>query len=300
MAEPSAPSFLTFTSDYGLEDSYVGVCTGVIARLAPHTRVIDVLHAVAPQDIAQGASVLAASVPHLPVGVHLVLVDPPAAIAPRAVAVRTADGSTFVAPDNGVASLAWPVLGGVVAAHALDDPSLHLPDAHRAFRGRDVLAPVAARLSTGLALADVGSPVDQQTLVRVRVRPATVDADSVRGQVRAVDHFGNLGTTVTRADLEAAGIVLGDIVELRLDARSLQVPFAASYGEVAPGRVAVCEDATRGITIGVNLGRAADVLRARRGDPVVISQAPREPVRAPALVGLLDPPPRTATPAAQR
>lgn len=299
MAPAEGPSWLTFTSDYGLEDSYVGVCTGVVARLAPHTRVLDVCHAVAPQDVAQGATMLAASVPYLPTGVHLVLVDPPSAEAPRAIAVRTADGSTLVAPDNGVTSLAWAVLGGVVAARTLDDASLHLPHAHRAFRGRDVLAPVAARLSAGLAIEGVGSPVDPATLQRVTLPRPKVDDDHVRGQVRAVDHFGNLALNIGRADLEAAGIVLGDTVELRMDARTLLVPFSLTYGDVPPGRVAVCEDATRRIMIGVNLGRASDVLRGRRGDAVVISRAPREasvPIRP---IGLLEPPPGTASPTAQ-
>ncbi len=299
MTHTAAPSFVTFTSDYGLEDSYVGVCTGVIARLAPYTRVLDVCHAVAPQDVSQGATVLAASASYLPVGVHLALVDPPAMEPPRAVAVRTADGSTFVAPDNGVSSLAWQVLGGVVAARALDNTELHLPDAHRAFRGRDVLAPVAARLSAGLALESVGSAVNPETLVRVRLRAAKIDADHVRGHVRAVDHFGNLGLTVTRADLEAAGILLGDVVELRMDARTLLVPFTSTFADVPVGRVAVSEDGSRSIVIGVNLGRASDTLRARRGDPVVISQAPREPTRPVVPIGILDPPVRTATPSRQ-
>lgn len=300
MADARAePSWLTFLSDYGLEDSYVGVCKGVVARLAPHTRCIDVCHAIAAQDVGQGATVLAASAPYLPVGVHLALVDPPAAVTSRAVAVRTGDGSTFVAPDNGVSSLAWEALGGVVAAYALDDPSLHLPEPHRMFRGRDVLAPVAARLSAGLPVEQVGSVVDPATLHRVTLRGPKIDDDHVRGQVRAVDHFGNLALNIARADLEAAGIMLGDTVELRMDARTLLVPFSLTYGEVPVGRVAVCEDATRRIMIGVNLGRASDVLRGRRGDSVVISRAPREPSVPAGPIGLLEPPPRTATPTAQ-
>jgi len=295
----ATPAWVTFLSDYGLDDSYVGVCTGVIARLAPHTRVVDVCHAVPAQQVGQGAAILAGAVAYLPIGIHLGLVDPPAAVSARAVAIRTADGSTFVAPDNGLTSLAWGVLGGVTEVRALDDPSLHLPDAHRMFRGRDVLSPVAARLSAGLPLAAVGSAVDPASLVVVTPRKPKVDDDHVRGQVRGVDHFGNLSLNMERADLEAAGILLGDTVEVRMDGRTLLVPFRSTYGEVGVGRLAVCEDASRRIMLGVNLGRASDTLRARRGDAVVISQAPREPARPAEPIGLLEPPVGTATPAAQ-
>ena len=122
--------FLTFLSDLGYEDAFLGVCKGVIARIAPDVTVIDVLHLVAVQDIGQGAGVLASAVPYLPApAVHLALVDPFRTAAGRGIAVRTADGSTFVAPDNGLTSQAWDVAGGVVSAHVLDDRSLWLPDA---------------------------------------------------------------------------------------------------------------------------------------------------------------------------
>jgi len=288
--------WVTFVSDYGLEDSYVGVCRGVIARTAPEVRVLDVCHAVAAQDVAQGAAVLASAVPYLPTGVHLALVDPPAVKTPQAVAVATEEGSVLLGPDNGLLSSAWEALGGIAAVHALTDAALHLAEPHRMFRGRDVFAPVAARLAAGLPVARVGAEVDPASLVRVSPRLPKVDADHVRGQVRAVDHFGNLALNIARADLEAAGIVLGDTVEVRMDGRVLLVPFTLTYGDVPAGRVAVCEDANRRIMIGVNLGRATDTLRARRGDPVVISQAPRQAPVPTGPIGVLDPPVVAANP----
>jgi S-adenosylmethionine hydrolase len=269
------PGWLTFLSDYGLEDAFVGVCKGVIARTAPDVQVIDVCHAIGAQDVLHGASTLAEALPYLPVGVHLALVDPPAPEPPRVVAVRTADGSTFVAPDNGISSLAWPVAGGVEHAHAVTEPSLWLPDVHRLFRGRDVVAPVAAHVAAGRDIADVGPVIDPDTLVEVAARMPRVDSDHVRGEVRAVDHFGNVRLSIARADLEAAGIVLGDTVEVRMDGRQLLVPFVLSYGDVPAGQLAVCEDHTRHLTLAVNLGRASDTLRARRGDPAVVSRIPQ-------------------------
>ena len=265
--------WLTFLSDFGYEDVFQGVCKGVIARTAPDVRVLDVLHLVAPQDVEQGAAVLASAIPYLPApAVHLALVDPFRATPARAIAVRTADGSTFVGPDNGLTSQAWDVAGGAVQAHLLDDQSLWLPMAARTFRGRDVFSPVAARLAAGLPVEAVGSPVPPASLERLALRAPTVDDDHVHGEVVQVDHFGNLTLNLHRGDLEAAGIVLGDTVELRCGGKTMAVPFALTYGEVPRGRLVVCEDSFRTVTVAVNQGSAAGALRARRADPLVIAR----------------------------
>ena len=288
--------FLTFLSDLGYEDAFLGVCRGVIARIAPEVTVIDVLHLVHPQDVEQGAAVLASAVPYLPApAVHLALVDPFRTVPARGVAVRTADGSTFVAPDNGVASQAWEVAGGAVAAHTLDDPSLWLPDAARTFRARDVFSPVAARLAAGLPIGQVGSAVPLGDLERLVLRLPSVDDDHVHAEVEQVDHFGNLTLNVQRHHLEAAGIQLGDDAELRCGGKTLNVRFTLTYGEVPRGRVALCEDSFRTITVAVNQGSAATVLRARRADPVVIARTHASPPAAAGPVRVYDEAPSTAT-----
>jgi S-adenosylmethionine hydrolase len=291
----SAFGWITFLSDYGLDDAFVGVCHGVVARIAPAVRVIDVCHEIAPQDVEQGANTLAGAVEYLPESIHLAIVDPGVGTSRRGVAVLTAQGSITVGPDNGIASLAWEALGGVVKAHCLDNDALWLRNPSKTFHGRDIFAPVAAHLANGAALSDVGDEADVDSLVRLRIRKATVDDDHVHGEVWSVDHFGNLSLNVHRADLEAAGMNLGDTVELRVGGRMLQVPFTVTFGEVAPGRTAVCEDSYRRITIAVNLGHAAKTLRAGRGDPVVIARMARHAPEAPRSIGILDPPPEPST-----
>ncbi len=289
------PRWLTFLSDFGFEDAFLGVCKGVIARTAPQVRVLDVMHLVNPQDVEQGAAVLASAVPYLPEhAVHLALVDPFRAAPVRGIAVRTADGSLFVSPDNGLTSLAWEIAGGAVQAHVLDDPRWWHPAPARTFRGRDVYAPVAARLATGLAIEEVGTAVPVEDLERLVQRAATVDDDHVHGEVVMVDHFGNLTLNLRRAELEAAGIALGDTVELRCGGKALTVPFTLTYGEVQRGRLAVCEDSFRTITIAVNQGSAATRLRARRGDPLVISRV-QQTAPATGPVTMFDRPPSQVT-----
>lgn len=288
----SSSNWVTFLSDYGLDDSFVGLCKGVIARTAPDVRIIDICHQIAPQDIEQGAVTLCSAVPYLPVGVHLALIDPITEMPARPVLVVTADGSRFLSPDNGLASTAWEAAGGVVAAYEVLEEPLFLPAPSRLFRGRDIFAPVAGRLAAGLDPAAVGPALDPAELVRLEVREGYVHGDHVHADVVAVDHFGNLALNVARSDLEAAGLTLGDMVELRTGGRSVQVPFAVHYGEVSRGRLAVCEDSFRRITVAVNLGHAASVLRASRGEPVVIARLPVAPAEPARPIGVLDPPPR--------
>src|SRR5919107_634133 len=183
-AGADAPAWLTFLSDYGFEDAFLGVCKGVIARTAPQVQDLEDLHLVNAQDIEQGAAVLASAIPYLPApAVHLALVDPFRPTPVRGIAVRTQDGSTFVAPDNGLTSQAWDVAGGPVQAHVLDNAALWHPTPARTFRGRDVFSPVAARLADGLPFEQVGSVLDVDELERLAIRAATVDDDHVHAEV---------------------------------------------------------------------------------------------------------------------
>jgi S-adenosylmethionine hydrolase len=264
---------LTFLSDLGYEDPFLGLCKGVIARIAPDVRVLDVMHSVGPQDIEMGAAMLASSLPFLPApAVHLALVDPFRTIPARGIAVRTGDGSIFVAPDNGLTSQAWDVAGGAVEAHVLDDKSLWNANAARTFRARDVFSPVAARLADGLPIAAVGSPVPIAELQRLELRAARLHDDHVHGEIVQVDHFGNLTLNMERHHVEAAGINLGDMVEIRCGGKTLQVCYTLTYGEVPSGRVALCEDSFRTMCVAVNQGSAAAQLRSTRGEPIVIAR----------------------------
>ena len=283
--------WVTFTSDYGFDDSFVGVCKGVLAQIAPHVRIIDVCHLVAAQDVAAGAGVLATAMPYLPTAIHLALVDPmPAATKggredfTRGVVIATGDGSLLVGPDNGLLSQAWDARGGAVSAYEITDESLWREHVHRTFRGRDVFAPVAGHLANGVAASSVGPPVDVETLVRLKLRDPRVDHGEVHGEVRGVDHFGNASLNVARSDLEAAGISFGDTVELRCNGRTLTVPFNPTYGEVAAGRLTLCEDSFRAVMLAVNAGHASRELRIGRGDPIVIARAPVTAPRPPATV----------------
>lgn len=264
--------FITFLSDYGLEDEFVGVCRGVVKRVAPDVEILDIAHGIPPQDVAAGATVLAQAVRYMPAAVHLAIVDPGVGTPRRAVAIETASGSPLVGPDNGVLSLAAEALGGVTRAFAITNKSLFLEAPSRTFHGRDIFAPVAARIALGMDIQEVGTECALDGLIRIDTPPAKVDDDHIHARVVQIDHFGNLQLNFGRSELEGIGVILGDETEIRVGGRSFKAPYSQAFSEVKKGGLILLEDSHRHLTIAVNMGNARDALEARRGDPVIVAR----------------------------
>src|SRR5919205_3248790 len=163
-ARPGPAVFVSFLSDFGLQDDFVGTCHGVIKGLAPAAQIIDVTHGIEPQQVLQGALVLANTLPYMPVGVHLAVVDPGVGGPRRPLALRERDGRLYVGPDNGLLLPAVERFGGVVAAHELANPAYALDSVSRTFHGRDLFSPAAAHLALGVALEELGPPIDPEAL----------------------------------------------------------------------------------------------------------------------------------------
>ena len=189
--------FITFLTDFGLQDDFVGVCRGVMKRIARDAQILDVTHGIPPQAVSQGALVLARSVPYLPTAVHLAVVDPGVGSERRAVAIRTASGRIYVGPDNGLLTIAADA-DGIDGVRNLTNPHYHLDEVSRTFHARDLFSPVAAHLAAGASFADLGDEVDPSTLVRIHPPAASVADGELRATVLEVDRFGNLGITVGR------------------------------------------------------------------------------------------------------
>src|SRR3954462_1244656 len=159
---------ITFLSDYGLHDEFVGVCHGVVARIAPAARVIDLTHGIARHDVRTGALVLRRALPYCPAGVHLAVVDPGVGAGRRGLALRTTEEDRIlVGPDNGLLSLAAQRFGGIAEVVDVARSPHRLDPVSATFHGRDVFAPVAAHLAAGAELADAGDPIDPDEIVRL-------------------------------------------------------------------------------------------------------------------------------------
>lgn len=249
---------ITFLSDYGLADDFVGVCHGVIARICPAARVIDLTHGIARHDVRTGAIVLAEAMPYLPTGVHLAVVDPDVGARRRAVAIRCGDGRLLVGPDNG---LLWPAAraaGGPVQVVDIAQSGFRLQPLSATFHGRDIFAPVAAALAGGAELADAGEPVDPDALVALELPESRREGADLVAHVRYVDRFGNLQLNVRHDDVSGTGLRLGHrarIVPVHGEPRAVE--YVRTFADAGHGELLLYEDAQRRLALAVNNGDAA-------------------------------------------
>lgn len=251
---------ISFLTDYGHGDEFVGVCHGVMQRIAPGVMVIDVAHEVPRHDVRIGALALRHAVPFMPRGVHLAVVDPGVGGDRRAVALRCADGNLFVGPDNG---LLWPAVeecGGAEAVLDIAASPFRLDPVSATFHGRDVFAPVAAHLALGAPLEEAGKAVDPSSLEALYLPAAEVSEGRVRAHVVAVDRFGNLQLDLTSDDMRAAGFEPGDCIEVLSRRRTGEATYARTFADVGAGRAVLIEDSSGRMAVAVNQGRAAGAL----------------------------------------
>jgi S-adenosyl-L-methionine hydrolase (adenosine-forming) len=246
---------ITFLSDYGRDDDFVGVCHGVIARIAPESRVIDVTHGIERHDVRTGALVLRRALPYFPAGLHLAVVDPEVGGERRAVAVRTAEeGRVLVGPDNGLLALAVERFGGAAEAVDISRSPHRLEPSSATFHGRDLFAPVTAHLAAGAPLAEAGDPIDAAELTTLHIPSAQPDADGgLVAHALAFDRFGNVMLDVEHAELVGSGLKLGHRVTINDELAH----YARTFTDVPPGELLLYEDAYRTLALAVNRGSAA-------------------------------------------
>jgi S-adenosylmethionine hydrolase len=261
--------FVTFLTDFGLQDDFVGTCHGVIAGIAPEARVIDLTHGIAPQAVLQGAVVLENTVPYLPIGVHLAVVDPGVGGDRRAVAVATRDGRVFVGPDNGLLMLAADALG-VEDAHELSDPRYRLPRVSRTFHARDVFAPAAAHLAAGVPIGELGPAVPADSLVRVDVPRPEVGRTQISATVLVIDRFGNVATNVRREQIDALADRDGRL-EIRLALDRYYASLTETFADAQPGELILYEDSYGLMTLAISRGDAAKLTGVAPGDELRIA-----------------------------
>ena len=267
------PAFVTFLSDFGLQDDFVGTCHGVIKRIAPETEIIDITHGIRPGRILQAALVLANTVPYMPVGVHLAVVDPGVGGGRRPLALRDAEGRQYVGPDNGLLLPAAERNGGVVEAHELANPAYALASVSRTFHGRDLFSPAAAHLSLGVPLAELGPPIDPEALVRLDIPEPEVGMSRIRATILGVDRFGNISLNLTRDHLDRASIVPGTRVELSARGERYYAVAARTFGDAGAGDLILYEDSYRNMAIAISNGNAAQLLHIAIGQPLRIRVA---------------------------
>jgi S-adenosyl-L-methionine hydrolase (adenosine-forming) len=260
---------VTFLSDYGLADEFVGVVHCVVRDLAPHARVIDLTHQIPPHDVRAGALALARSVQYVPSGVVLAVVDPGVGTDRRGVAVEVAGGEgVLIGPDNGLLAPAVAMAGGAERAVVLGNPAYTLEAPGATFAGRDVFAPAAAHLCNGVPLLDLGEEVDPVSLLPGVIPVPREEAGELVTEVLWVDHFGNAQLNVGPEDLEG----WGDRIRVRLPEVTRTATRATSFGALGPGAVGLVLDSYGLLAVALDRRSAADELGLTAGDAVRLAR----------------------------
>lgn len=261
------PPLITLTTDFGLADEYVGVMKGVIATICPEARIIDLCHGITPQDIRQAALVLASSFRFFPAGsVHVVVVDPGVGTGRRIIVLDCVD-HLFLAPDNGVVSLLIPAAR---RAHAVTAEEYFSKPVSATFHGRDIFAPVAARLACGTLPDRLGPPLAPADLCTLPLPHPTVKDGRLQGAVVHIDRFGNLITDIDRHAFSRFCNDRPDRVRITLNSWTID-GIRTTYGSVPPGEIVALMGSRDYLEIGINQGNAAKKMQIGLDTTVYLS-----------------------------
>jgi S-adenosylmethionine hydrolase len=235
--------------------------------------VIDITHGIPPQHVLQGALVLANTLPYMPSGVHVAVVDPGVGGERKPLALRGGDGRLYVGPDNGLLLVAADRLGGIEEAVEIANEDYMLTPVSRTFHGRDIFSPAGAHLATGVELRELGPALDRAGLARLELPVAQIGTARIRASALYIDRFGNIQLNLTSKDLEKVGIVPGTKVEVEVRFERYLAVAARTFAEVRTGDIVLYEDSYRNIALAINQGNAARMFSLRVGQEVRLSPA---------------------------
>jgi S-adenosylmethionine hydrolase len=272
----NSPRVITLTTDFGTSDAYVGVMKGVILGINPNVQVVDITHAVPPQNIHEAAFLIHSAYRYFPKGtIHVIVVDPGVGSDRQAIVCQT-DHAFFVCPDNGILSYLLPEIENdeeqLWHVVAIQNRAYYLPEVSQTFHGRDIFAPVAAHLSLGVLIDDIGPPL--QNLVQLSLPPLTISNDKLTGGIIKIDSFGNAITNISESEL----IHLGNAstrgtsnYEVTVGSTQLK-RLNRIYAESEIGAPLAIIGSSGMLEIAVNGGSAAQVLGLKHGDTVTIQR----------------------------
>lgn len=256
---------ISLLTDFGLEDAYIGQMKGAILSRNPTVRIVDLCHAIPSQDVQAAALMLQASWPFLPAGtVHLTVVDPGVGSDRRILAALSAE-HLFIAPDNG---LLYPLLedGTIRQVRFLDNPALVAAAISPTFHGRDIMAPAAAMLAGGFPFAKAGPAIKHAVCVHLHLPKPVLKDGCLQGQILGRDHFGNLRSNISKADLQT----FASLTDLLVHICGQQLSVSRTYTDTPPGTLLALIDSSGYLEIAVNQGSAAEMLACTAGEPVTV------------------------------
>ncbi len=250
-------NIIAFVSDFGLDDTWAGICHAVIHEACPQARIVNLAHQIPPFDIRKGAVVTASGVWQLPHAIHLAVVDPGVSGNRQNICIVTRRGTRLIGPDNGLLIPATWRSGGIAEAFAIVPSQLDRQPPSPTFHARDVLAPAAAALACGVDPRALGEPMTPDQLADAPFPRARLEADFVVAEALDVDRFGSVRIGISQDEMGSLGLSVGR-VQLSVGHRVLDVPFSRTYAEVEAGQPVLLADASGWLTLAVRSGSAAE------------------------------------------
>ena len=261
---------ISFLSDLGIDDESVGVCKAIMMQQAPNAQIIDITHQIKPFDVRQGALALTRAIQFLPSGVVLAAVDPGAPRDQRYIAVEL-ENSIFVGPDNGILAPAAQLLGEPIRVHELTNPEYRIEAPGGVFAARDIMAPAAGVIASGVDIAELGNAIPLEQLVPGMLQLSRHDeGGAFLGEVWSVDRFENIQTNITPEEMTATGLRLGDTVIVRIGQNDFMVKFVERYADLQKSQLGLLVDSTGMLSIAKNLDFAARELGVSEGSALAI------------------------------
>jgi len=264
------PDFISFLSDYGTTDEFVGVCKAVMWSIAPEARVIDITHDIPPHDVRAGALALVRAVQYLPEGIVVAIVDPGVGTDRAGVAIEVEHG-VIIGPDNGLLAPAVSMMGGARRVISLTNDEYHLESPGPTFAGRDVFAPAAAHLAAGVALDELGDEIPATALTPGLVSLPRRDlGGALLGEVWWIDRFGNCQLNIDPAELTAAGAARGDSIEVRLRDTTRMARWVHTYSDAKPSELVLLVDSYGLMSLAMDRRSAAIEWQLSAGSAVTL------------------------------
>jgi len=262
----SFTNIITLTTDFGLEDPYVGQMKGAILKRNISARIIDLTHAITPHDILAGAITIRTSYRYFPDGtIHLIVVDPEVGTQ-RGILAAEADNHFFIAPDNGLLSL-LVTDKKLDKVHRVENSSLFPTEVSGTFHGRDIMAPVAAALAAGLPMDKVGPETSSSDCVQLDIPEPVIDNHQITGQMLHVDHFGNIKTNITTRHLSR--FQPASFTGITISGHTIHA-ISSTYGNQPTGELVAVIDSSGYLEIAVNKGNAAELTGCSPKEPVIV------------------------------
>ena len=269
--KPVTQKIIALLTDYGNKDFYVGAMKGVIYSIYPEAIVVDITHQVTPYDIREGALILFRTEKEFPTGtIFVAVIDPGVGTSRKPIVLLTLDGKYFVGPDNGIFNFVLQE-AGVQKIYQIENPKwMRQAGVSKTFHGRDIFVPVAAHLAAGWPVEEVGPEIKDYLLLSSF--PAVRDGNRIKGEVTAIDHFGNVSLNIPVRLFKELDLKRGAELVVHLKEKKVRMKWVTTYGDLPEGKGMLLISSTGFLEIAVNRERAAGKYDIEIGDPLILEK----------------------------